>query len=271
MLPNRDQAVPRSLRTLFHDGSLTGLTDGQLLERFASRDGEATEAAFAALVERHGPLVWRTCRTVLRDDHDAEDAFQATFLVLVRKAGSLWVCDTIGPWLYRVAFRTSVHAKRYRNRRRMTEQRAAELATAWVDPGVPDDVAMIIHQEVDRLCERHRLPLVLCDLEGRSCEEAARNLGCPVGTVKSRLARGRKHLQERLRRRGITPSSAQPALLMWGAPPTLTPSPALTASTIRTAVSFAGSAGTSALALQVSSITWDPLESTCRHASLSIL
>ena len=88
---NRTRAVPRGLQTLFHAGSLVGVTDGQLLERFALRDGEASEAAFAALVERHRGLVWRTCRAVLRDEHEAADAFQATFLVLVRKARSLWV------------------------------------------------------------------------------------------------------------------------------------------------------------------------------------
>jgi DNA-directed RNA polymerase specialized sigma24 family protein len=82
--PNRTRAVPRGLQTLFHTGSLVGVTDGQLLERFAARDGEASESAFAALVERHAALVWRTCRAVLRDEHEAADAFQATFLVLVR-------------------------------------------------------------------------------------------------------------------------------------------------------------------------------------------
>ena len=100
---NRTRAVAPGLQTLFHAGSLVGLTDGQLLERFALRDGESSEAAFAALVERHERLVWPTCRAVLRDEHDAADAFQATFLVLVRKAGSLWVRDSLAPWLHRVA------------------------------------------------------------------------------------------------------------------------------------------------------------------------
>ena len=98
------------LQTLFHAGSLVGVTDGQLLERFALRDGASSEAAFAALVERHERLVWRTCRAVLRDEHDAADAFQATFLVLVRKAGSLWVRDSLAPWLHRVACRAAIQA-----------------------------------------------------------------------------------------------------------------------------------------------------------------
>ena len=254
MLPNRNQAVPRSLRTLFHDGSLTSLTDGQLLERFAARDGEAAESAFAALVERHGPLVWRTCRDVLRDDHDAADAFQATFLVLVRKASSLWVRDSIGPWLHRVCLRTAVHAKKDRIRRRAAEQHAAELAPAWSEPSGADDVAQIVHQELDRLPERYRIPLVLCELEGRSHEEAARQLGCPVGTVKSRLARGRERLKNRLNRRGINPSSDQLALLTFRTPTAHSLAPALTDSTIRAAVSITGGALKTAYPLSASSL-----------------
>ena len=121
---NQNRVIQHSLQSLFQVGSLTGVTDGQLLERFARRDGEASESAFAALVERHTPLVWGTCRAVLRDDHDAGDAFQATFLVLVRKAGSLWVCDSIGPWLHRVALRAAIQTKREKHRRRRVEQLA---------------------------------------------------------------------------------------------------------------------------------------------------
>ena len=189
MLSNRNRVVPLGLRTLFHTGSLTGLTDGQLLERYALQDGEEAESAFAALVARHGTMVWCTCRAVLHDDHDAGDAFQAAFLVLMRKARSLWVRDSLGPWLHRVALRAAIQAKREAKRRQEAEQRAAELNTGWTDGDMPDDLADILHQEIDRLPERHRIPVVLCDLEGRSHEEAARYLRCPVGTVKSRLAR----------------------------------------------------------------------------------
>ena len=200
MPPNRTRVVPRGLQTLFQAGSLVGVTDGQLLERFALRDGEASESAFAALVERHGTLVWRTCRSVLRDEHEAADAFQATFLVLVRKAGSLWVRDSIAPWLHRVALRAANQARREAKRRKAAERCAAELNAGWTEGAMPDDLADVLHQEIDRLPERHRIVVVLCDLEGRSYEEAARHLRCPVGTVRSRLARAR----ERLRR----PSSA---------------------------------------------------------------
>ncbi len=107
-------AVLRQVRALFDAGTIGGLTDGQLLERFTTRGGEAAELAFAALVERHGPMVLRTCRAVLRDPHDAHDAFQATFLVLVRRAGSLWARDSLAPWLHQVARRTACCAGRPR-------------------------------------------------------------------------------------------------------------------------------------------------------------
>src|SRR5262249_21369492 len=96
---------------LFDAGTAAGWTDGQLLERFATHGGDSAELAFAALVERHGPMVWRVCRAILDDEHEAEDAFQATFLVLVRKTGSLWVRDSLGPWLHRVARRAAVRAR----------------------------------------------------------------------------------------------------------------------------------------------------------------
>jgi DNA-directed RNA polymerase specialized sigma24 family protein len=109
------------VRTLFEAGTVTGLTDGQLLERFATRRDLGSELAFTALVERHGPMVLRACRGILRDDHEAMDAFQATFLVLARKGGSLWVRDSIGPWLHRVACRAAGRAKRASARRLATE------------------------------------------------------------------------------------------------------------------------------------------------------
>jgi len=236
---NRNRVAPLGLRTLFHTGSLTGLTDGQLLERYALRDGEAAELAFATLVARHGAMVWCTCRAVLRDDHDAGDAFQAVFLVLVRKARSLWVRDSLGPWLHRVALRAALGVKREANRRKEAEQRVAELAGGWTDGGMPDDLADIIHQEIDRLPERHRIPVVLCVLEERSHEEAARHLKCPVGTVKSRLARARQRLQAALCRRGVGPAAVQPALIRNLTAYLCSPPQVLTASTIRSSVVFA--------------------------------
>ena len=167
------------LRTLFSVGSIGNLTDGQLLERFATGRGEAAELAFAALVERHGPMVLRVCRSVLADPHDAEDAFQATFLVLVKKARGLWVNDSLGAWLHQVAFRTASSALKDAIRRQRHERRAAELAAVSVgdDDGARHDMERLLHAEIDRLPECYRVPIVLCDLEGRSYEQAARHLG----------------------------------------------------------------------------------------------
>src|SRR5947199_10868023 len=125
-------AGSRYVRMLFNVGTVAGLTDGQLLERFTAQGGETAELAFATLVERHGPMVLRVCRSVLRDPHEAHDAFQATFLVLVRRGGSLWVRDSLGPWLHQVAYRVASSARSAASRRRRHEQRAAELS----GPGV---------------------------------------------------------------------------------------------------------------------------------------
>jgi RNA polymerase sigma factor (sigma-70 family) len=167
--------VLRQLQTLFDLGSIGDLTDGQLLERFTTNGDESAELAFAALVERHGPMVLRVCRNALVDPNDAQDAFQVTFLVLVRKARSLWVRDSLGPWLHRVACRVASRARASAARRRSYERRAAESRPALMFP--PDDwkdVCSILHEEIDRLPERCRVPVVLCDLEGLTHEQAAR-------------------------------------------------------------------------------------------------
>lgn len=194
------------LRTLFEAGTLGGLADGQLLKRFAARDGAAAEAAFALLVERHGAMVLRVCRSILADSHAADDAFQASFLVLAQKAGSLRARDDIGPWLYQVAYRVSSCARSAAARRRRHELAAAEERAGATHVETPEDVGPIVHEEVNALPDRYRAAVVLCCLEGRTHAEAARRLGCPVGTVESRLARGRERLRVRLARRGLSPS-----------------------------------------------------------------
>ena len=194
----------RPIRTLYHLGSIGLLTDGQLLERFATGNGEPAELAFAALIERHGPMVLGVCRAVLGDNDAARDAFQATFLILLHKAKSLWVQDSLGSWLHRVAYRAAQNTRSAAKRRRFHERCAAELRAASAQPTSDgDDLTEALHQEMERLPIRFRIPLLLCDLEGRTHEEAARLLGCPVGTVKSRLARAREKLRGRLVRRGI--------------------------------------------------------------------
>ena len=184
--------------------------------------GEAAEVAFAALVERHGPMVLRACHGIIGNHHDAQDAFQATFLVLVRKGGTLWVQDSLGPWLHRVACRAAVRVKVAAKERRATERRAAEIVGTQnrSDSRIQDDLDQALHEEVDRLPTHYRLPVILCDLEGHSYEEAARSLGCPVGTIRSRLARGRERLRERLGRRGLAPSPelVEAAILLNGTP-----------------------------------------------------
>jgi RNA polymerase sigma factor (sigma-70 family) len=197
-------SVLGSLRTLFGVGTVGGMMDGQLLEQFLSRrDEAAAEAAFAALVAFHGPMVWDVCRGILCDAHAAEDAFQATFLVLVRRAGSIRRRDAVGPWLHGVARRIAVRARAVAARRRLREgQEQEKMATSEPDPTRGEQFEAL-HEEVDRLAEKYRAPLVLCYFEGRTHAEAARLLRCPVGTVSVRLSRARELLRARLTRRAV--------------------------------------------------------------------
>jgi RNA polymerase sigma factor (sigma-70 family) len=210
-----DEAVLRQIGTLFNLGVIRELTDGQLLERFSTGRGETGELAFAALVERHGAMVMRVCRALLTDPHDTQDAFQATFLILVKNAHTLWVRDSLGPWLYQVAFRTASCARSAAARRRRHERRKAELAANLDehDGGTASERERVLHEEIDRLPERYRVSIVLCDLEGRTCEEAARLMGRPVGTVRSWRSRGRDRLRGRLTRLGLAPSAGPGAAL----------------------------------------------------------
>ncbi len=199
----RQQFMAGQLFTLYHLGAIGDLTDGQLLERFTAGKGQPAELAFGALVERHGPMVLRVCTNALRDPHDAQDAFQATFLVLLRKAPELWIHDSLGPWLHRVARRVADRVQMSARRRREYERKAAESRTTLGFEGCgPDEPAMVLHEEIDRLPERYRVPVVLCHLEGQSHELAAKTLRVPVGTLKSRLHRARDLLRGRLTRRG---------------------------------------------------------------------
>jgi RNA polymerase sigma factor (sigma-70 family) len=195
------------LRDLFSGGTVVGLTDGQLLSRYAaSQDGPA----FEALVARHGPMVLATCRAVLRHEHDVEDAFQATFFVLARKAGSIRVGETLGGWLHRVAYRVAVQASIAAKRRRVRESEVLTMTTAYVtSPGSEheSDLGSILHEEINRLPEGQRLPVVLCDLEGLSYEQAAQRLGWTVPKLGCRLAKARQRLRARLTRRGVTASA----------------------------------------------------------------
>jgi RNA polymerase sigma factor (sigma-70 family) len=214
-------------------GTLDRATDAGLLARFlAGRD----EAAFEALVRRHGPMVLGVCRRVLGNAHDAEDAFQATFLVLARKGASVRVGGSVGSWLYGVARRTALHARRVDARRRARESGVMHRQeTAAADPW--DGLREALDVELERLPEKYRTAVVLCDLEGRPRREAARQLGVPEGTLAGRLATARRLLARRLARHGVSlPAGALAAALAGGAAAV---PPPLVAATVRAAAGVA--------------------------------
>ena len=176
-------------------------SDADLLGAFVrTRD----PAAFEQLVRRHGPMVLGVCRRLL-GHHDAEDAFQATFLVLARRAGAVVPRDRLASWLYGVAYRTALEGRRMAARRRARQAPLTELVQPTVEPEPPDsDLSALLDHELSRLPDRLRLPVVLCDLEGRTRRQVARQLGIPDGTLSNRLAAARKLLADRLRRRGVS-------------------------------------------------------------------
>jgi RNA polymerase sigma factor (sigma-70 family) len=181
------------------------LPDEQLLERFVRlRD----EIAFEALLHRHGPLVFGVCRKLLFNAHDAEDAFQATFLVLARKAGAVGRRALLGNWLYGVAYRVAARVRKTTLRRHARELPDADL-NAVPEAGEPEEpyLSVLLHEEVQRLPDKYRGPVVLCYLEGKTNEEAASQLHWPVGTVKTRLTRARELLRASLARRGVALSA----------------------------------------------------------------
>jgi RNA polymerase sigma factor (sigma-70 family) len=193
--------VIRHLRRVACEPDRAGLTDGQLLEAFIQR---RDEAAFEALVQRHGPMVLGVCRRVLRHAHDAEDAFQATFLVLVRKAASIAPRELVGNWLYGVAYRTALEARRAATKRRARERKVQAMPpppAPGADHGA--ELQALLDQELSRLPDKYRVPVVLCDLEGKTHQQAARQLGWPAGTLSSRLVRARVLLARRLARHGL--------------------------------------------------------------------
>ena len=203
MASGRDGAVLGSIRTLFGAGTSVGLDDAQLLDRLLTGRDEVAGAAFEALVSRHGPMVLGVCRDTLRDAHDAQNAFQATFLVLARKAGSIRRRDSLASWLFGVARKVASRAKSDAARRRAREREAAVPQAVEFDPvREPEDYAKL-YEEIDRLPGSYREPFILCYLEGMTYESAARQLRCPLGTLSVRLKRARERLRSRLSRRGV--------------------------------------------------------------------
>jgi RNA polymerase sigma factor (sigma-70 family) len=226
-------SVLAHLRSVFIGQDASGLSDAELLKLYLRhRD----EAAFEALVRRHGPMVLGVCRRVLRNGHDAEDAFQAALLVLVRKAPTLRSPELVANWLYGVAYRTALEAKKMAAKRRTKEAKAASSTSTPEDAWA--NLRPVLDQELERLPNKYRSVLVLCDLEGKTRKEAARQLGWPEGTVASRLASARQTLARRLVRHRLALSEACVAgLVSQNALASLTPD--LIASTIRAATLLA--------------------------------
>ena len=251
-----NRGVFQQIDRLYRDGTLSGLGDGQLLERYLTR---GDEAAFEALVNLHGPMVLGVCRRVLRDPRDIEDAFQATFLILVRKASTIRDRLHLSNWLFGVAYRVARRARTNMLRRRGREVAVGNLE-ASAAPETADilGIGPVLDQELNRLPRKYRAPLILCYLKGHTHNQAAEELECPVGTVRSRLARGRDLLRRRLTSRGHAPTAAilgaeasLPARLLTEAVP-----PSLVSATVEAALGIgasktiqAGAASASALAL----------------------
>jgi RNA polymerase sigma factor (sigma-70 family) len=208
----------RNIRRLLAQSTAGSLTDGNLLERFAQRH---EQTAFTALVERHGAMVWSVCRRLLTDEHEAEDAFQASFLVLARRAASIRQPGSLASWLYGVTYRVALKARSRAGRRRQLEQPLREPTPDTSDgtaaPGMEAalrELRSVMDEELLRLPPKYRDPLVLCYFEGKTKDEAAKELGWPEGTVSGRLARGRELLRRRLTGRGLAFSTALMATLL---------------------------------------------------------
>src|SRR5262245_28258587 len=198
MVTGELNGVLRRLRRWARPRDGGGAPDAELLGRYVERQDPA---AFEALLVRHGPMVLGVCRRVLASAADAEDAFQATFLVLVRKAASVVPRGMVGNWLYGVAYRTATSAKAMNARRRAKERAAARPEAREEERWT--DLRPVLDEEMSRLPEKYRVPVVLCDLEGRTRREAARQLGWPEGTLSTRLRAGRGLLARALGRRGL--------------------------------------------------------------------
>ena len=269
-MAGRGAGLLGQIHRLWDLGSFAGLTDAQLLARFADRHEDGAELAFEALVERHGSMVFRVCRGVLGDEHAAEDAFQATFLVLARKARSLWVKDSLASWLHGVAHRVAARARVDAARRHGTSNSSRRLAALCFEvmPDHPRSEAWaILSEEIARLPEKYRAPVVLCYLEAMSYQAAAASLGVTEDTVRGRLARARERLRKSLARRGVE----VPAIVAVTRPaiPAVVVRHELVQATARAAIrlSAGGAASLGALSRSVISL----YERTCRTMMLTKL
>jgi RNA polymerase sigma factor (sigma-70 family) len=246
------EALQHLRKVLFaQDGA--GLSDGQLLDRFIE---QRDEDAAAALVRRHGRMVWGVCRRVLGNHHDAEDAFQATFLVLVRRAAVIAPREMVGNWLYGVAYQTALKARATLTKRRIRERQVAALPEIEGESRhIQRELQVLLDQELSRLPSIYRIVILLCDLEGRTRREAAQQLGVPPGTIAARLTRGRALLAERLTRHGLAISGGALVAALSEQAAACQPMKAVS-STIKAVSSFAaGQASTGMISAQVAAIT----------------
>lgn len=246
-----NRVIQHLLAACRRDGG--GLTDGELLTRFlSSRD----EAAFAPLVRRHGPMVWGVCCRLLRNHHDAEDAFQATFLVLVTKAASLPDKETVGNWLYGVAHQTAVRMRATAAKRGVRERQVTVMPEpATAEQYVWNDIQPVLDEELSRLPDKYRILILLCDLEGMTRREVAQHLGIPEGTAATRLATARAILAKRLTRRGIALSGVLLGAVLsqqsaWASVPVTVAS-----STIKAASVFAAGQTAGMISVEVAALT----------------
>jgi RNA polymerase sigma factor (sigma-70 family) len=245
------------------------LTDEVLLQRYTSG---REEAAFAALVRRYGPLVLGVCRRVLLHEQDAEDAFQAVFCVLARRAGAVRNRTAVGTWLHAIAYRIARKARAARGRRPMS---ATNLPDIPAPQGSPEwvwrELRPVLDEEVNRLPEKYRRAFILCYLEGRTNEQAAAQLGCPLGTVLSRLARARERLRGRLTRRGLALSAGALAAALGSQAAGAGVPPVLTRAAVQAAAAFTGdSAAAGALSSSVSALAKGFLQSLSRGRRIRV-
>jgi RNA polymerase sigma factor (sigma-70 family) len=260
MATRQDNSIIRHLRraALLHEAG--DMTDGQLLERFlAMRE----EAAFEVLVRRHGPMVQGVCRRILCHVQDVEDAFQATFLVLIRKGPSLLPRHTLGNWLYGVAYHTALKARAAGWKRRTKERQAAAMSRSQAPAEeMENDLLPLLDRELERLPDKYREAVVLCELEGKTREEAARQLGVPTGTLSGRLTMARRMLAQRLRRRGVALSGAALATVLAPDVASACVPPALLSSTLKAAAALAtGQAAVGAVSSEVAALMHGMLKS----------
>lgn len=236
--------------------------DGQLLQRYVATHDQS---AFATLVERYGPLVLGVCVRVLQNSHDAEDAFQATFLVLARRAATLDGRGSLGNWLYAVAYRTAIKARQSAARRRARELQVLNMSTVLSSEEEEwSDLRPLLDEELNQLPVKYRAPLVLCYLEGKTQEQAARELGWPTGSMSRRMNRARDLLQERLARRGLALSTGLLFVLIAKNAGAAIVSPTLVGITTQAALAFAaGQAGLeAAISGNVASLAEEVLRTT---------